>query len=178
MSMFMYDPQIIKLKKALGVKGKQIGRGAYAAVYATENDTVIKITEDWSHYAFVAGSDKDNPCLPRMLKDMSGLCPSGIYAYETERLFAPGKLGRKKDVKDIVDKVDHAKRTVPYTNSFDADIVKQVSNSVEPGYMKDALDYVRDFINGRGDCSLDLHEGNIMCRADGTLVITDPVAAR
>lgn len=161
----MKEPTSWELKKRLKERGyNSLGEGRYSEVFAKPHSRVcIKVCEDpdgWPEYILWAAKNGF----------MGGLSPK-VYSFRVMRggVYYVASMERlyKLDTNEHLDAYEHFSvilqrgRVSVHTNSY-----KEVLPDI-----KRFLDKWHDAFDGY---HLDIHDGNVMYRADGTLVLTDP----
>lgn len=189
-----------RVKSALqheALKGKKrIARGVFSAIYeGSKPNTVFKVSVDsfgyWMLNCFVAGVTHRH--FPRIVKDYGEIGHTSvdkhdfsIFLVEMEKL---EKLKVGSDTKRLASLI--AKQQVRSTmkcvschtlnsdkgstSTVDAlaDIIK--SKNAIPRSVRNALKQLENFCQYYEGSRLDMHLGNFMQRANGELVITDPL---
>jgi hypothetical protein len=184
--------QIIKWLKANGFK--KIGKGYYANVYAKPgHNRIVKISNQqddcWISFAHWAMTKTNNKYLPKIpwIKRWQGKregIPQEFFVTIIERLqpLTNQALAQITDPAVLLGLYNYAD-----LNSESYQTIENTA-SKSPG-MKDLIHIdVEDYANhpfikilhavekiGK-KCRTDLHAGNFMVRADGTIVVTDPIA--
>jgi hypothetical protein len=173
------DPKTF-VKEILSVlHAREIGEGAFATAYSVGKDEIIKVFERDRGYLYflkaISKSKKQNSFLPQInsvLKVKSGR--KIVYMVSMERL------------KSFFQLRDGSKRKTEFSNfmnfldkSVDPDhkvIPDEIVQNVLPEELNDVLKIV---VRGTKlitiDLGCDLHSGNVMVRANGEFVITDPL---
>lgn len=178
---FDNEPPVKAVLKDYIKKGyKRVGEpSASAAVFASpDRKEVIKVgkaSDCWLKFAEVA-KDSDNPHVPRIKSlEMHGphylaviehlnevpeaFFKTPLYQKIAAWLYVMGKWANGKDV--------YLHRLKPQEiNQLVSDLAK------EQPEMVDALKMI---VKARGACNFDVHPENLMKRADGTLVFSDPL---
>jgi hypothetical protein len=186
-------------------KGKKLlGNGAYANVYSSKGaNRVTKIggLEDaYLHFVeLVMQANSKNPFLPKIYSGViyrasrqainkdEELEDEGFYVIEMERL---------QELEDMYGDnystvVAAFEQVVEYGNSLNDFVNEHVAETkgitgmfsvkvkLEPRVMQ-FIKHLRQIVNKacsrHGDASWDIHEGNIMVRKNGQVVLTDPIA--
>lgn len=163
-------------------KMRQVGRGAFARVYGTKTGkTVVKVgllyDDDgnvaYLHYLKAVSSHKNNPFFPkvksiRVFKTKDKYGDDEIYmAVEMERL-APLKE-QQSNAADMIDDIVCYKDQLSVMSLFVA-CKKTMAN------LKQVHDVITPFRHIRSRFRVDIHDGNVMVRKNGQLVLTDPLA--
>lgn len=167
-----------------------IGAGCYAAALEskTDSDKIIKIgnnlSDPWlDYYEEVIKTNQNNPCVPKVYS-LNIQRADGYYICVMERLITStydsdimkAKNAIRQYVSGDIDRDEWLDIIVDYP--------KQVPL---PGYMIKIMDQIRDGSDLDDECydetdwddmwnlrRVDLHSDNILQRANGQLVITDP----
>lgn len=167
-----------------------IGAGCYAAALESKADIdkVIKIgnnlNDPWlDYYEEVIKTNQDNPCVPKVFS-LKVQRSDGYYICIMERL-----VSSPFDT-DII-KVKRAIRSYVLGDLTREEWLDEIIDHPKlighPGYMLKIMDEIRDRSDLDDECyddtdwddmwnlrRVDLHSDNILQRADGQLVITDP----
>jgi hypothetical protein len=173
------DPKTF-VKEILSVlHAREIGAGAFATAYSVGKDEIIKVFERDRGYLYflkaISKSKKQNSFLPQInsvLRVKNGR--KIVYMVSMERLKSYFQLR------------DGSKRKTEFSNfmnfldkSVDPDhkvIPDEIVQNVLPEELNDVLKIV---VRGTKlitiDLGCDLHSGNVMIRANGEFVITDPL---
>jgi hypothetical protein len=173
------DPKTF-VKEILSVlHAREIGEGAFATAYSVGKDEIIKVFERDRGYLYflkaISKSKKQNSFLPQInsvLRVKNGR--KIVYMVSMERLKSYFQLR------------DGSKRKTEFSNfmnfldkSVDPDhkvIPDEIVQNVLPEELNDVLKIV---VRGTKlitiDLGCDLHSGNVMVRANGEFVITDPL---
>jgi hypothetical protein len=156
-----------------------IGRGAAAIVLAKEQGDVIKIgaaSDGWLTYA-KACEGVSNPYIPH-IKTLT--VHDGFYVAEVERLKdIPESFHKTKLYKQIVAWMTICCKWIngrdTYLSRYTPDQIKKLARSLvaENPELVAALKLIG--IN-KGTHKFDVHPDNIMKRADGHIVLSDPLA--
>ncbi len=178
-------PKLV-LRKLLGYKGKHVGKGVFARVYwCTKLRRIIKVgklTDPYLEYVKLIRKETSS-LVPRIDKviychdfeedHVASWKSLSAYAIIMERLYH-ARTPRQKAIRDLM------------VNSIDPEDCVLLESIVEanprPAFLRDLLKLNKritkkaDRSRWDGDCALDLdvHSDNIMFRANGQPVITDP----
>ncbi len=174
------------IKRRLGVEKKRmIGRGFFTAVYELDEKRVLKITTDRIHYEFLFADQKPLLSFPTVLKDHGQVGSIGnftAWAYEAEKLEGLRGIPNNRVAARIVRDFDRhyldTRRERGWANFAEASyhaIQRMKDDTKLPTWAVDALEHIGDFVSNYDKAIADLHLGNFMQRADGTLVFNDPV---
>lgn len=178
---------------------KHLGSGAFAATYLSKSGRVIKIggmNDSYIEYAkqVIAAKGSKNPFLPKIYSLTFYRAAKTatfeasyreFYVVEMERLY---ELHEKHD-NNICTIVSMFENILEYDRTFDNEVKGQVRSVAIPGiyaakvkvdpkaagYFRHLKTLVNKAIR-KAECGWDIHEGNIMARRNGQLVVTDPIA--
>jgi hypothetical protein len=173
------DPKTF-VKEILSVlRARQIGEGAFATAYSVGKNEIIKVFERDRGYLYflkaISKSKKQNSFLPQInsvLRVKNGR--KIVYMVSMERLKSFFQLRdgskRKTEFSNFMNFLD--KSVDPEFKS----IPDEISQNVLPKELNDVLKIVvRGTKLSTIDLGCDLHSGNVMIRANGEFVITDPL---
>ena len=168
------------VKEILSVlHAREIGSGAFATAYSVGKDEIIKVFERDRGYLYflkaISKTKKQNSFLPQInsvLRVKNG--QKVVYMVSMERLKSYFKL--KSDSKR---KTEFSNFMNFLSKSVDPDfkvIPDEIVRSVLP---EELIKVVKIVVRGSKlktiDLGCDLHSGNVMIRANGDFVITDPL---
>jgi len=168
---------------------KPIGRGTFSAVFdGTRKNTVLKMTVDDSAYWLLNdwAVCVNHWHFPRVVKNYGeigntriGRFDFPIYLYEIERLEKVSGPN-KRLVNLICGAEDNSRRMAMGKNWEERPKAAKVldlmlEDKALPRTIHNALRQLRNFADHM-DGSLDLHSGNFLQRANGELVMSDPIA--
>lgn len=186
---FRLDNWSIKnaIRKQEILKGKKpIGRGYFSAIYeGTRKNTVIKVTVDETAWAMLndwcVGISHKN--LPRVIKNYGQIGEAriagnsySIYMYEVEKL-QPLK-GENRELAKKIEDLTRSLQTKYHLHTHDSAYLafndaahcKELSRG-----LRNVMAKISDFCSNYSKTIIDLHRGNMMQRANGDLVIIDPI---
>lgn len=165
------------IRKAHSKGFKFLGAGCYSAVFQSKDpDTVIKIGADiFDPYLYYVReiTSKQNKHFPKV-KKLYVDNEHGYYIVYLEKLFEMQNehLSKYQEIYDWAVKED------PKPSWADESLNEAVNTIVDLADYRSYPEIVH--AKAWGDitydaCRLDLHESNVMCRADGTFVFADPL---
>ena len=156
---------------------KMLGAGCYSAVFESKDpNTVIKIGADiFDPYLYyireVTGKvNKHFPVIKKLFVDNE----FGYYIVYLERLFDM-TTDHTSQYQDIY---DWAVKDTPKPTWADETLNSAVDTIIDLADYRSYEEIVHDKVWDTvpyDACRLDLHESNVMCRADGTFVFADPL---
>lgn len=167
------------IKKAHSKGLKFLGAGCYSAVFQTKDpDTVIKIGADiFDPYLYYIRSvdGKQNKHYPKV-KKLYVDNENEFFVAHLERLYDMPKE-KHPDYQRIFDWAVNDKPKPEWSDESLDEAVNTLIDLVDFRSYEDVAHAEAEY--GRWDipddfCKLDLHESNVMCRADGTIVFADP----
>lgn len=155
---------------------KRIGKGTFCHVFETADPTrVLKLTADFAHTAYLtdrmAPQGRFKPVVHADFKAVcETLCGLSVHLLEVERL---QKIRRGSPNGRLVSRI---LRFVNKTGGCAYGRLPTHEDELPwlPADLGEFLQEVNDF-PPLFNCQLDLHWANFMERADGTLVLSDPV---
>jgi hypothetical protein len=173
------DPKTF-VKEILSVlHAREIGAGAFATAYSVGKDEIIKVFERDRGYLYflkaISKTKKQNSFLPQInsvLRVKNGR--KIVYMVSMERLKTVWQLRegskRKTEFYDLMNFLD--KSVDPGFKAIPDEIVRGV-------LPEELLDVIKIVSRGTKlstiELGYDLHSGNVMVRANGEFVITDPL---
>lgn len=156
---------------------KVLGAGCYSAVFQSRDpNTVIKVGADildpYLYYLKeITGTiNKHFPTVKKLFIDKE----SGYYIVYLEKLFNMDS-SHTTNYQDIY---NWAVKDTPKPKWVDTTLDSAVSTIIELADYRNYQEIVHDKVWKEippSACRLDLHESNVMCRADGTFVFADPL---
>lgn len=169
------DWKVAVLRRTLPcfAKTRTLARGTFSAVFETPDPTrVLKLTTDATHYAYLTdGLSPEGPHKPVVLHDYGevGETSDGVSLY----LVA---LERLQKVRPGTENGLLTRRIVRYANK-DPDKRYPDDTDHVPGMPASLVRFMADLNHFIFNLAFraDVHGGNFMERADGTLVVNDPV---
>ena len=163
-----------------------LGSGATAKVYALHKDKVVRIQKYCGEYPYALENYLE---WVRFCKSTKSKHLPKIHYCHVERCKSGGGW-RKGKIKRLVVVMERLKEWHSHTGtySFQDEWVSDLEDACKGyGVSRNLCKMITKYKMGTRDslyrvtnkmCSIrvnDLHSGNVMCRRDGTLVITDPV---
>jgi hypothetical protein len=187
-------PATIRAKQRAGVKGRMIGRGYTTAVYQNDDGTVSKLTCDPTHYDLMRFYENGSFC-PNVISDLGVLGETRddhlrkevpVFGYVSELLYpcSGSNYDLAEDLADFIDNLiarTFVKNEFGDSTYFNRKSVAALMNFCDnrlgdfPDFVYQGLDNVLHFLLSCPNATLDLHEANMMERADGTFAFSDPV---
>ena len=180
----MNNPVLKALKKNLPeLQSKMIGRGSFSVVYPRCPSSVWKLTIDAHNYDLACSDlSSKSPHFSGVIEDkgivghIEGL---PIYLFALERLNHCSKLHTVRHlVTDYIRRYQATKKLDQMTNNNDdyrGILLGMSKNPLHNKSMRKALSLLAGHISGK-NCSLDLsNKANYMAKADGTVVLNDPL---
>lgn len=173
------------LRHPLLAGGKLIGRGVFSAIFEGNNNSVMKLTADSVNYRMLNGdSCVKHRHFPKVVANHTTVGKVTIagmdfplYLYEVEKL---QRLHRNSDAGRLAWKMAEKQRHWAHSDFTDFSVsvitVGEMTKDTKlPRAMRNALAQLEAFILSCPDGILDMHFGNFMQRANGELVLTDPL---
>jgi hypothetical protein len=156
-----------------------IGRGAAAVVLAKASGDVVKIGssyDGWLTYAKVC-QGQDNPYLPKIYSIEER---DGYYVAKVERLHpVPETFFKTKLFKQLAAYMvvvgGWTNARLVYFSRMTPEQIKKIAKSAVTEH-PDLITALKLIIKHKGNHAYDMHPENLMKRADGSLVISDPLA--
>lgn len=180
------DKGVVDTMKHPQLLGKiPIHRGVFSAIFDDKWNTVLKLTADGASYAMLNGKVRvKNRHFPQVHKDYREVGEMVIanyrlplFLYEVEKL---QPLQKNSIERNMAYRLGTMQRKWTYEdycgNESSISTVHEMSMDEKiPVTIREALAELRDFIKTSPNNRLDMHLGNFMQRANGELVITDPI---
>jgi hypothetical protein len=158
---------------------KFLGAGCYSAVFqGSDSSSVIKIGADiFDPYLYyvreLQSSNSDNVHFPKV-KSLFVDNENGYYVVKLEKLF-PLRKSIVNKYQDIYDWAVNCKSKPEWVSGPLEVAVNTIIDLADFRNYEDIVDAkVWDKLPADA-CRLDLHDSNVMCRADGTMVFADPL---
>lgn len=166
------------------IKKKLIGRGATASAFAFGNDKVVRVQKFTGEYPYALEKYLEWVKFCKSVK--SKHIPKVFYCHVE---YCKSKHGwRRGRIKSITTVMERLKEWHSHTGGFDEEWVLDLEGACQGhNVSRHLVRMVTKHKMGTRDSLVricnkmerlgvnDLHSGNVMCRKDGTLVITDPV---
>jgi len=171
-----HDPRVRRILRDLGLlSGAPLGRGNFSLVYASERPgRVIKLTADRSTARYLAAGlpGPHVPVCHRAPEIVGMLDDIDVYRIEMERLVATAAASPARRLARQV----HAAHCRLRASNEVGDPARLFAHL--PASLRDLMGHILQMTSLADDVGLDLAPRNMMQRADGTLVVTDPVFDR
>lgn len=163
---------------------KELGSGSYARVLSHKNrpGVVLRVSGDpydkWPIYRdMVAKSKNRNPYFPifgelRKFEDENG---EKFVVSEVERLYQPKKFDFDFICSTISNAIQVFMQQDYYKKSSGGKAGEKGMNPLLDEKLLVACQNISSILVKDEDIALDMHDGNIMCRRNGQIVITDPI---
>lgn len=170
------DPHIFVNEVLSVLRARKIGEGAFATVFSVGKNEIVKVFQKDRGYLYflnaIRKTKKQNSFLPRInsvLQVKNGR--EILYMVSMERLKSVFQLREGSKLKD---------QFYNFMDFIGESVDESISDKIKQNVLSEELKYVMKIVD-RGtrlntiDLTCDLHSGNVMVRANGEFVITDPL---